>query len=547
MQRHRSAGGGRLGPVILSSLLHHMPEVTESTPVRSRGRVRSAAIRSDVVHELTSPPLPSAVASLDFLGACSHRELTVSRSSIARPPGIPCGRWRPHGPQASACRQPSGKSQESLAGGLATWYQGIVNRLEQAAPNVGSINQELIASGIFRAMPALTSGCIRRIHCPMTIKRDASCSGEEMGCDASNCCTLSAFSQLRTKASTASAWREDGDEGGREKSHTCSQGHGLALYRPLLCNASQQVSRALLFGVAHGWAALTGGGTDVTEQRANACGLLASFLAPFALPGGSFFASTAGGPAMAFCPIDLSSIGNMKGLSLAKCAPFQDLTMKDLERGLLVATFVQGSLGLVRICLGDVFSGSYSLLLATLGFNSRRPGPASNWLKTYVLITFINGTMSGIDLIQQCLLHNYPVVLAALPLKVNVAHMVSLTVPFASFLGAYCGWQHYLLQKKEAIKAYQEQVLMLMEQPPWPPPPLPFPLPGLPGIQMVDNGSQQAGYRQVVSSGGPVGGRLSSVPEGEEAEQPGEKKQGNEAQTTACGSGCGSSCGTQCC
>merc|ERR1712050_611363 len=99
----------------------------------------------------------------------------------------------------------------------------------------------------------------------------------------------------------------------------------------------------------------------------------------------------------------------------------ENLSLQDLENGILVATFVQGSLGLFRICLGDVFSGSYTLLLATLGYNSRHPGPASNWLKTYVLITFINGTMGGIDLIQQTLLGNMPIVnFMMLPLRLNL-------------------------------------------------------------------------------------------------------------------------------
>merc|ERR1719224_333339 len=106
------------------------------------------------------------------------------------------------------------------------------------------------------------------------------------------------------------------------------------------------------------------------------------------------------------------------------------------------------------MCLGDVFSGAYALLLATLGYNSRRPGPASNWLKTYVLITFINGTMSGIDLIQQTLLGNYLGITPALPLAVNCAHLVTIMVPWVSFLGAYCGWQHIKMQRKAQIQAY---------------------------------------------------------------------------------------------
>merc|ERR1712217_366155 len=125
-----------------------------------------------------------------------------------------------------------------------------------------------------------------------------------------------------------------------------------------------------------------------------------------------------------------------------------ELTVRDLERGLLVATFVQGSLGLFRKCLGDVFSGSYTVLLATLGYNSRHPGPASNWLKTYVLITFINGTMGSIDVLQNILLHNFPIMLLSLPLSVNLMHMVQLLAPCVSFVGAYCGWQHIKMQRQ---------------------------------------------------------------------------------------------------
>ena len=49
------------------------------------------------------------------------------------------------------------------------------------------------------------------------------------------------------------------------------------------------------------------------------------------------------------------------------------------QAGIMVVTFAQGSLGLGRIFLGDVFGGTYALLLATLGFNTRYPGPAAQW------------------------------------------------------------------------------------------------------------------------------------------------------------------------
>ncbi|CAK0874522.1 unnamed protein product, partial [Prorocentrum cordatum] len=93
--------------------------------------------------------------------------------------------------------------------------------------------------------------------------------------------------------------------------------------------------------------------------------------------------------------------------------------------------------------------------------------PSSNWLKTYVLITFINGTMGSIDIVQSMLIGNLPIIHYALPARLNLMHMVQLLVPGASFMGAYCGWQHFKKQQRVAAQAYhqqlQQQMMMLME------------------------------------------------------------------------------------
>lgn len=211
------------------------------------------------------------------------------------------------------------------------------------------------------------------------------------------------------------------------------------------------------------------------ELQAKLCSLLLQSLTPLALPGAG-----AAGVSMAFCPFPLcGSFGS--GLECAPpLPPLPELSLQALQRGLLVATFLQGSLGLLRICLGDFFSGSYTLLLATLGYNSRHPGPSSAWLKTYVLISFINGTMGHIDLMQNTLLHNFPALQLSLPLSVNLMHTVQLLVPGCSYCGAYFGWQHLKAQRKMMLEAYQREWMMMMERPPWPPPPL-IPLPQLPG------------------------------------------------------------------
>jgi hypothetical protein len=123
-------------------------------------------------------------------------------------------------------------------------------------------------------------------------------------------------------------------------------------------------------------------------------------------------------------------------------------SINGLQTGIFWLTLLQGSIGGCRVYLGDVFGGAYALLLATLGFNSRYPGPAVNWLKTYILITFINGTVGTVDLTTAMLSGNVPLIIPyVLPLKVNIAHLIQLSVPFISFSSAYIGWQYIKSQK----------------------------------------------------------------------------------------------------
>ncbi len=147
------------------------------------------------------------------------------------------------------------------------------------------------------------------------------------------------------------------------------------------------------------------------------------------------------------------------------------------QRALFLITLAQGGLGACRIFLGDVFGGAYALMLATLGYNSRFPGPAANWLKTYILITFINGTVGTVDLIQNLLLGNFPILSPALPLQLNIAHLIQVSVPFMSFSGALIGWAFISAQKEYMAKYTYEQSKPPPLNPhlPWPPPALPAP------------------------------------------------------------------------
>mmetsp|Transcript_1123 Transcript_1123/g.2414 ORF Transcript_1123/g.2414 Transcript_1123/m.2414 type:complete len:874 (+) Transcript_1123:349-2970(+) len=182
--------------------------------------------------------------------------------------------------------------------------------------------------------------------------------------------------------------------------------------------------------------------------------------------------------AMAFCPNPLMTEGAVLDLveGIQEYMP-ENWSMPAQQNGMLVVTFCQGSLALGRMFLGDVFGGAYALMLATLGYNSRHPGPAANWLKTYILITFINGTVGTVDFIQNMLLGNYPLLAKSLPLAVNVAHLVQISVPLISFAGAYIGWQYIKAQKAYMARYHYEQAKPPIPHPslPWPPPALPPP------------------------------------------------------------------------
>jgi len=414
----------------------------------------------------------SVSARADFIGArkCGHSPELVSS----------LGSRRPTGGDGSCLFQ----QQRGLAPRLSAWCRGVLDQLEIAAAQAQQRNQHgLMVPALGTCIPSTRKTLLRSSRQPQ----------------------LKTTVSLHRTTATGSKDRPHSIEAEVTDDRLAS--HALRHLR--------EAQFAMSSVASVGFSVLFGNSCRAVEMRTHACGLLASLLAPMASGAGAV--GVAGGPSMAFCPIGFDCIPAMKGGTFPA---IPEPTLQELEKGVLVATFVQGSLGIGRMCLGDVFSGAYALLLATLGYNSRKPGPASNWLKTYVLITFINGTMSGIDLIQQTLMGNYLGITSTLPLAVNCAHFVTLSVPWVSFFGAYCGWNHIKLQRKVAMEAYQQQMMMLMQQPPWPPPPLPFPLPGMQGMPGLPG---MPGMQCMVEDGAPgrkaPPGRLPTLQEtGEEEE-----------------------------
>lgn len=108
-------------------------------------------------------------------------------------------------------------------------------------------------------------------------------------------------------------------------------------------------------------------------------------------------------------------------------------------------------------------------------YNSRAPGNAISWLKTYVLITSINGTVGTVDLIQALFLGNFPTFSRSVPLKVNLAKLVQISVPMIACSCAAIGWNYIKVQRSYMARYAHEQ----MTPPPlhphlaWPPVALP--------------------------------------------------------------------------
>lgn len=337
---------------------------------------------------------------------------------------------------------------------LSDWCSGLLKRFEQ---QVGTQRQTTLLDMISSLQ------CVPRVRCEVPRSRLA------------GTCPTSTMPRIRCTVPGVSARRNFPIRG------------NFASTSKRISHETDDFRSAILSDLQHFFE----NSLDGAAARARLCAMLADAVAPLAT-GTSVSSATAvpGGPTMAFCPFSLGCMSDLSVKEL-RCVPtpleLPELGLRELEQMLMVTTLLQGSLGLARIFLGEAFSGSYAVLLAIVGFNARHPGPAANWLKTYVLITFINGTMGSIDICQNALLHNFPAVLASLPLKMNLAHLVQLTVPGVSFLGAFAGWQHFKMQRKVAMESYQQQLAMMMEQVAWPPPGMSFGLPGYPN-------SGQAGY-----------------------------------------------------
>jgi hypothetical protein len=85
-------------------------------------------------------------------------------------------------------------------------------------------------------------------------------------------------------------------------------------------------------------------------------------------------------------------------------------------------------------CFADLYSGTYATLLGILGFNTGRSDRHPDLFKTYLVITFINGCVQGMDVFGNALIGHYSLGLAGPFLLSNAI--------------AYLGWLFVKKQKR---------------------------------------------------------------------------------------------------
>jgi hypothetical protein len=107
----------------------------------------------------------------------------------------------------------------------------------------------------------------------------------------------------------------------------------------------------------------------------------------------------------------------------------------------------------------------YNSLLGILGVSCSREGKSKDMLKTYVVISFINGCVQTMEVIQLSLV-GASFFGHGVPIWVALGHSITLMNPCTSFIGAYLGWRYIKAAKQQymiALAQYHIQMLMMQQ------------------------------------------------------------------------------------
>merc|ERR1719240_1957205 len=107
--------------------------------------------------------------------------------------------------------------------------------------------------------------------------------------------------------------------------------------------------------------------------------------------------------------------------------------------------------------LGDLDGGAVQSLLALLGmYTSTETG--KKYLPTYCFVTFVNGSIQLLTLVDVVPFYHGPLLSSKLPAIVNLAHACVLAAPCVSFAGFYCAFRYLqVLRANEHTPPWAQQ------------------------------------------------------------------------------------------
>merc|ERR1712232_145317 len=104
-------------------------------------------------------------------------------------------------------------------------------------------------------------------------------------------------------------------------------------------------------------------------------------------------------------------------------------------------TVSQGSLAMLQLMLGDLLGGFLGGVMATVGTYACMPS-GTRWLPTYTVVTFINGSVGLLALLEKAVFSKFPLFALSNPLVINMVHGIVAAGPVLSFAGVYYAYQY---------------------------------------------------------------------------------------------------------
>eukprot|EP00392_Amoebophrya_sp_AT5.2_P003833 g3838.t1 len=129
--------------------------------------------------------------------------------------------------------------------------------------------------------------------------------------------------------------------------------------------------------------------------------------------------------------------------------PLSDRATK-FQKTLVVLTMTQGTLSLVQLLLGDLLGGFLGGVMAATGSYATSP-QGIPWLPTYTVLSFLNGSVGALGLMEKVVFSKFAFLSFANPLPINLVHAVVLFAPLCSFAGVY--YAHGFLKELRMLHA----------------------------------------------------------------------------------------------